>query len=121
MRTIGTVKILRDRVYPDKDNGGHVYVLAGTYPVLLDNGLTFWRMEGRRSTRREQVEIITFHDELGSSIFSGMIYPPGDYLTDEIASVDSHKFTQSEFQEFLSTDPACLEGPEKRLEFAFYS
>jgi len=112
MEIIGTVEILRDRVYPDA-NGGDVYVVRGIYPVITDEGLTFWRMEGKRSTHQKGPEFVCV--EAGSGLFA--VYPPGDYVTDEIINVDSRKFTESEFQEFLLTDPACLEGPEKRLEF----
>jgi hypothetical protein len=119
MTIIGTVKILRDRTYPDHDKGGDVCVLAGIYPVLLDSGLTFWRMEGKKSKRRQEVEFVNLESDPESSLF--LAYPPGDYVSDEIASVDSHKFTESEFREFLLTDPACSEGPEKRLEFALFS
>lgn len=112
MTEIGSVEILVDRIYPinsaDRSIGRPtVVVFAGTYPLHFEDGYYFWRMTGVRNKGGVQV--------ISKGLFT---ISAGDVVSDETIEVDSHKFTPTEFVDFMANDPVCKKDHvEHRLNF----
>lgn len=111
---IGSVEILRVRIYPADPasalgKGADILVPAGTYPVYRNaEGETRWVMTGKRNRREVKTE------RLGDGLFSLAardVPERGDWL-----EVPSPTFSRDGFEEFL-TDELCNPGPEQRLRF----
>ena len=110
-QAVGSVEILVDRVYPLDpecrcDGRRTVYVQAGSYPVYRDFDAYFWVMTGRINARG--------FFKIGDGMFA-MI--SGDSPVGPEISVCSKRFGVEDFAEFQATDPACVEGPSRRLVF----
>lgn len=103
---IGTVELLKPRVYH-----GSVAVSPGTYPVYFDGFHIFWIMEGAESKLEGGVK------KIDEGLFS--IEPIHDSITSTSAVVRSNEWTVGQFIDFMLSDPACVEGPSKRLIFSF--
>lgn len=116
VKQIGTVEILRPRVYPD-DEGRDCWVDPGTYPVVHDeeNGIYYFRMEGSPSQRIYPEARKVPGTE---SLFA--IYPPVDVQLPGRETVTSKKMTRWEFEDLIS-DPVSQEGTEEqRLRFNLF-
>ena len=111
---IGTVELLRLRVYPADPAtvlGEDVDVLvpAGTYPLYRNgDGKTRWIMTGKRNRREVKTE------RLGDGLFS--IWAVDKPEKGGWIEVSSPTFSAGEFEEFLSGE-LCQPGPEQRLVF----
>jgi hypothetical protein len=112
-RQIGTVEILRLRIYnidPDDEYSDEVAVEPGECPVLVEDGVYFWRMRGRLS-RRVGADVAA----LGDGMF--MVSPGVDVQVGDEIEFSSRRFSADEFQALLSDD-VCREGDtSQRLRF----
>jgi hypothetical protein len=105
---IGTVEVLRLRVYP-APGGGDTAVPPGVYPLIREpDGTIRWLMRGRRSTwSQPRVE------ELGDGMFS--VSGGGDMPRGKEIDVPSPGMDQEQFRSFLA-DPLVRDGgPDQRL------
>lgn len=119
-RQVGTVNILRERLYPRfpskpgkttmSNDDQPVRVDAGRWPVYRgENGLIYWEMQG------ELVKFEPYFQSLGDGLFASgtRIEPQG-----ELVIFKSTTFTEEEFAEFRDTDPAVVgDESERRLVF----
>lgn len=107
---IGTVEILRLRIYPIDPMGEptplrtYVAVEPGIYPVLRKFDAYRWMMTGRINERNEKIGD-------GLFVMHGSENPTGPVVT-----FSSRVYGVEQFAEFLA-DPICQEGPEQRLRF----
>ena len=107
-RLIGTVEILRTRVYPldfEATNAtrSEVVVEPGVYDLFRDGFTTYWMMRGRLNTR---------HERMGDGMF-GM--RDGDRPSDIEVVFPSRRFGPDEWRDLLA-EPAFIEGdPEQRM------
>lgn len=106
---VGTVEILRQRIYPiDPNNIGtlrtEVVVEPGVFPVYRKFDAYLWLMTGRLNERHEKISdgLFAMH---GGDVPGGLsvIFP-------------SPTFGVEQFAEFLSEE-MCQEGPGQRLRF----
>jgi hypothetical protein len=111
-KQIGTVQILRTRIYtidPEQDVtdilATSAVVEPGEYPVYRDRGATYWMLTGRVNKRG--------FERLGDGLFA---IQPGDEAGDEEVRFPSKRFGPSEFADLLAK-PECVEGPARRLVF----
>lgn len=118
-KQVGTVNILEPRVYPRRPRkpdeqlttaDEFVQVDAGTWPVYRNDadGLIYWEMEG------ELLKIESTFESLGDGMFMARQKPTPQ---GQLVIFQSVAFTLDEFTTFFTTDPAVVEGPEKRLVF----
>lgn len=111
MRQIGTVQTLIDRVYQinpslDRWEGNSAFVTPGVWPLLCtEQGERFWVMDGRTSEWHCDV------DPVGGGMF---VVHQGDVVSDQKVVVGSMRYTELEWERFL-TGPLCQPGPEQRL------
>lgn len=107
---VGTVEILRGRVYPIDPHGGDhalstfVFVEPGVYPVYRKFDAYLWLMRGRINER---------HAKIGDGLFE---MSNGDKPTGVEVQFPSQTFGAEQFAEFRA-DPICQPGPEQRLVF----
>lgn len=107
---IGSVEILRLRIYPLDPNGEPsplrttVAVEPGIYPVFRRFDAFRWLMTGRINER---------HAKIGDGLFE---LNDGDVPTGLEVQFPSQVFGAEQFAEFLA-DPICQPGPEQRLRF----
>lgn len=111
-RRIGTVQILRTRIYnidpearADDVNATTVVVEPGEYPVYRRGDTTYWMLAGHLNKRG--------FERLGDGLFA---INPGDESSDDEVVFPSKQLGPQEFADLL-TDPVCLDGPEQRLVF----
>jgi hypothetical protein len=98
---IGTVTLLRDRVY------GEVSVPAGTYPIIKNNNIIYFQMVGYPIIPASSFE------RHGDGLFS---WSDEDRLSGtKLVDVKSKSWTWEDFIKLLQ-DPLCLPGEEQRLE-----
>lgn len=109
---IGSVRILRERIYPldaaqdvGDINATTVVVPPGDYPVYRDGDTTWWQLNGYVNTRG-------FH-RLGDGLFS---INGGDAPSEQHVEFPSQRLGPQEFADLLA-DPVCVDGPEQRLVF----
>lgn len=104
-KIIGTVEILRTRVYPRATDHAEIVVEPGIFPLYETiDGIKYWVMKGRLNERFER---------LGDGIFA--LYP-GDRPTGEMETFRSPDFDPEAWEDFLLKDPVCMEDdPEQRL------
>ncbi len=107
---VGTVEILRDRVYPlDPTSEGplatSVYVEAGTWPLYQRHGVTRWLMTGRINERHEKIGdgLFMFHSENDNPVGLEVRFPSRAYGPEQLAE--------------LMAEPLCQPGPDQRLRF----
>lgn len=108
---VGTVEILRSRVYPIDPNNidgvlrSEVFVEPGKYPVYRKFDAYVWMMTGQLNERQEK---------LGDGLFAmhGGDNPAGLQVT-----FPSKTFGREQFAELLAEE-CCQDGPEQRLRFA---
>lgn len=101
---IGTVTLLRDRLY------GEVSVPAGIYPVYHDDSGVYWEMQGYLSSIEEGIE------SLGEGTL--LINPYHDVIiSSDPVEFPSKTFEVEDFRRFITSDPLCVEGPAQRLQF----
>jgi hypothetical protein len=113
MEQIGTVEILKTRVYALDDAVAHdaaattVVVEPGTFPLYLDGISYFWMLTGRINTGRSR--------RLGDGIFSMSSF---DEAGGPEVTFPSKTFGPDEWDEFTA-EPTCTEGhPEQRLRIS---
>lgn len=108
MKPIGTVEILRTRIYA-LDAEAHsptqteVIVEPGTYDLFEDDGCFFWLMRGvidRRGAWR-----------IGDGMY---VLNGSDEATDIAVVFPSRRFGPDEWEDLLSR-PESTEGPQQRL------
>lgn len=107
-RQIGTVELLRFRVYPiDPRNpyGAEACVDPGTFPVYSDGDTYSWVMTGHVNGAGVR--------QIGDGLFE---VNPNDTPTEREVQFASRTFGRDEFAELLA-DPVCQEGPAQRLRF----
>lgn len=111
-RQVGTVEILRVRIYPidpEQDvsdiNATTAVVEPGEYPVYRESGATWWMLDGYVNKRG--------FERLGDGLFA---INPGDEPTEESVRFPSRRIGPDEFADLLA-DPVCVDGPEQRLVF----
>lgn len=104
MDRIGTIEILRQRVYPlNAESRDEVVVEPGVFNLYRDGGVTFWVMSGRINERFEN---------LGGGMF---LLHNGDRPSGRKVKFTSKRFTPDEWTDLL-TEPGFTEGhPEQRL------
>lgn len=111
MDRIGTIEILRQRIYPlvaGADNGQSVIVEPGTFDLYRDGDETFWIMSGRRNR-----PVKPTLENLGGGMFLGR--GGGDVPTGPQVSFSSKRFSPGEWADLL-TEPNFTEGhAEQRL------
>jgi hypothetical protein len=110
---VGTVELLRLRIYPLDANTGRellatqVVVEPGTYPVYRDGDAVFWLLSGRllaNGQRKIGDGLFMQGGGLDRGIGPTFVFPSPRYGPDELA-------------EFLA-EPLCIEGdPAQRLRF----
>lgn len=108
---IGTVEILRLRIYPLDPNvspqpllSTNVAVEPGIYPVYRKFDAICWVMTGRINER---------HAKIGDGLFE---MNPGDSPTGVEVQFPSPTFGVEEFRKFLN-EPTCQPGEDQRLKF----
>jgi hypothetical protein len=116
-RQIGTVSILRERVYPrggslgpDGEIVDPVAVDPGVWPVYRDDSdMIYWEMTGTLVRRRSA--FVNF----GDGMFAHQLWdePTGE---GEVI-ITSMRYTPAGFTLFRTNDPLALPGPEQRLVF----
>jgi len=110
---IGTVEILRDRVYPrfpETDSDQTVYVEAGEWPVYRDDrGNIYWEMTGKPSRRRGSFQ------SLGDGMYMSTEWD--ELLDDEDIIFKSKAYTRDEFIDFAENHPQTQPGDAQRLIF----
>ena len=109
-REVGTVEILRERVYPLDPNTGDspvastVVVAPGVYPLWRVADATYWMMSGHLNSGG--------FDKIGDGLF---VMRAGDGADGPQVTFPSRRFGPDEWAAFLA-DPSCVEGdPEQRL------
>lgn len=109
---IGTVEVLRTRVYPlDPEMGREplattVVVEPGTYPVYRDFDAYYWMMTGRINARGST--------KIGDGLFSML---NRDEASGPEVTFPSRRYGPDEWTDFIA-EPTCTEGhPEQRLRF----
>lgn len=109
MELVGTVEILRQRIYNlDPEASGpnvtEVVVEPGTFPLYSDGLSYYWSMTGRINARG-------FH-RLGDGLF---VLQMNDEGSGAEVTFPSHTYGTDEWQALLD-EPVCQEGnPEQRL------
>jgi len=110
IQQVGTVEVLRTRIYPlDPKTGDHplattVVVEPGTYPLYGYVDTVFWMMTGR-------INSFGF-DKIGDGMFTMNLAdaPEGPEVT-----FPSPRYGPEQWVEFI-TSPVCTEGhPDQRL------
>lgn len=108
---VGTVEVLRRRVYPlDPATGDHplstsVVVEPDTFPVFRDVDAYYWMMTGRINAR---------HRKIGDGLFVMGGQDEGEGPT---VTFPSPRFGPEQLAELLA-EPTCTEGdPAQRLRF----
>lgn len=111
-RRIGTVRILRERIYTidpearwDDVNATTVVVEPGEYPVYRRGDTTYWMLTGHLNTRG--------FERLGDGLFA---INGGHEASEDEVTFPSKRLGPHEFADLLA-DPVCLDGPEQRLVF----
>lgn len=110
---VGTVEILRQRIYPidpvtRTDTFGQrteVVVEPGVFPVYRKADAYLWVMRGVLNERNEKI---------GDGLF---VMHGGDNPVGLEVQFPSMTFGPEKFAEFL-TEPICQDGPEQRLRFS---
>lgn len=114
---IGTVELLRDRIYDAVDPTGSrdVAVPPGTYDLLYDEatGHYYWEMTGRRSKRRPAFTGPI--ERIGDGMFTMHTRPPADIISDEEALARTGPMSAAAIAELLDDDICCEGHPEQRL------
>lgn len=107
---IGTVEVLRLRIYPIDPVGEPsplrttVAVEPGIYPVYRKFDAYLWLMRGRVNERNAKI---------GDGLYE---LNAGDKPTGVEVQFPSQIFGAEQFAEFLD-DPICQPGPDQRLRF----
>jgi hypothetical protein len=112
-KRVGTVEVLRQRVYAIDPNNGdrggtEVVVEPGPYPVYRKCDAYRWMMRGRVNERNEKI---------GDGLF---ILHAGDRPAGPKVKFPSRTFGAEQFAELLE-EPVCQPGPEQRLRFSIDS
>lgn len=115
---VGTVEILRERIYsrsgklgPNDEILDPVLVETGLWPVYLDDdGSVYWEMTGT------PVHRVSDFISLGDGMFmTGAVDKPtgeGEVIFKSLRFASIH-----EFRDFVKTDPTTRPGVEQRLVF----
>lgn len=112
LRRVGTVEVLRLRVYPldpesRDDLRTTVLVQPGSYDVYSDGFTTFWMMTGQINRRG--------FERMGDGLFAAVT---GDAPSGVEVRFPSSRFGPDEWAAFLA-EPTCTEGhPDQRLRFS---
>ena len=108
---IGTVEILRPRVYPlipGTPGGQSMVVEPGTYDLFREGDETFWIMSGRKNRRVEPTI-----ENWGGGMFAAR--GGGDVPTGPAVTFSSARFSPEAWADLLA-EPNFTEGhPEQRL------
>lgn len=112
-RKIGTVEILRERVYSldaesRDDLRSTVFVAPGEYDVFTDGMTTYWMLHGRLNKRGSY--------RLGDGLFS---MQESDEPSDIEVVFPSRRFGPDEWADLLAA-PECAEGPNQRLRVRLF-
>jgi hypothetical protein len=109
---IGTVEILRVRIYPVDPEQDVADILAtsavvdpGEYPVYREGDTTYWMMTGKVNKRG--------FERLGDGMFA---INGHDEASDTEVTFPSKRLGPDEFADLLA-DAVCVDGPEQRLVF----
>jgi hypothetical protein len=115
-RQVGTVEILRTRIYPldsqtdDNPLSTTVVVDPGVYPLFRYFDATYWMMTGRINGRGI--------DKIGDGLFTMNC---SDAPSGPEVRFPSRRFGPDEWAELLA-EPTCTEGaPEQRLRINVYA
>ncbi|WP_043654464.1 hypothetical protein [Nocardia thailandica] len=109
IREIGTVEILKWRIYPldaalaDEPLATHVSVQPGIYPLYREADAFFWLMTGQINVRGAR--------KIGDGLFD---LSAGDGGRGPQVTFPSKTFGRKEFHDLLG-DACCLPGPQQRL------
>lgn len=110
-RQIGTVEVLRPRVYPidpavaDRPLSATAWVAPGTFPVYRKYDAVMWIMRGNLNER---------HAKIGDGLFS---FTDSDVPTGLEVQFPSPTFGIEQFEAFLA-EPICQPGSSQRLRFS---
>lgn len=116
MKQIGSVEILRLRIYPEvpgDPDSASVAIQPGIFPLMRAGDRIWWPMRGVVSTR---ADVST--ERIGDGLF--LMTPAHDQLSDNERSITTRTWTPAEFAEFL-TEWGCVEGPEQRLRIRLFA
>lgn len=111
-RQVGTVEVLRSRVYPIDPHGGNhvlstsVWVEPGIYPLYRKYDVHCWVMTGVLNERIEKVSTGLFGLHAGDNpVGLEVRFPSRAYGSEQLAE--------------LLAEPLCQPGPDQRLRFSF--
>lgn len=106
---IGTVEILKSRVYPIVDNCGDsptAIIEPGIFPLYQEGEMKFWILEGKMNRKNRKI---------GDGIFT---ISQSDISSDIVLRFPSRAFTPKEWKEFIKESVTIDGHPDQRLKIA---